>query len=126
MRKKPKGGRYRNLYPRGEVIFYGRVVSGKRIRVSTGTSDWQEAARWRDDYERRNHVGEAGFSVAEVPRFAAFSERFLTEDVSHLAASTRKDRKSHLRVGGPLLDYFAPGTFTNPSKATSYQGLLNA
>ena len=32
-----------------------------------------------------------------------FSERYLAEDASHLAPTTRSDLDSHLREGGPLL-----------------------
>ena len=42
MRK--KGRKYRNLTVRGRVIQYEREVEGKRLRFSTKTTDWDEAA----------------------------------------------------------------------------------
>ena len=38
--------------------------------------------------------------VIELP---TFSERYLAEDASHLAPTTRSDLDSYLREGGPLL-----------------------
>ena len=44
MRKKPRGRKYRNLYARGELIWFEKVVKGRRIRRSCKTSDWDLAA----------------------------------------------------------------------------------
>ena len=41
--------------------------------------------------------------VIELPTVSEFSERYLTEDASHLAPTTRSDLDSYLREGGPLL-----------------------
>ena len=41
--------------------------------------------------------------VIELPTFSEFSERYLAEDASHLAPTTRSDLDSYLREGGPLL-----------------------
>ncbi len=38
-----------------------------------------------------------------LPTFSEFSERYLAEDASHLAPTTRSDLDSYLREGGPLL-----------------------
>ena len=39
----------------------------------------------------------------ELPTVSEFSERYRTEDTSHLAPTTRNDLDSYLREGGPLL-----------------------
>ena len=106
MRRRPRGPRYRNLLPRGSVLYYERVVRGRRIRISTKTSDWDEAAAFRDLYEKRRGIADRAVPLVELPRFAAFSERYREEDTSHLAKTTRRDRDSYLRPEGPLLGFF--------------------
>ena len=44
MKRKPSGQKYRNLSARSGVIYYQRVVGGKRIRFSCETGEWNEAA----------------------------------------------------------------------------------
>jgi hypothetical protein len=41
-----------------------------------------------------------------LPSLRTFAQRYLDEDTSHLAPSTKQDRESSLREGGPLLGYF--------------------
>ncbi len=57
MKSKPKGAKYRNLTARSGVIYYERKVDGRRIRFSTTTADWNEAASVRDLYEQRKGIG---------------------------------------------------------------------
>ncbi len=106
MRKRPKSARYRNLLARGSVIYFERVVRGRRIRISTKTSDWDEAAGFRDLYEKRKGIADRAVPIVALPRFEVFSARYLEEDTSHLAKSTRRDRDSYLRPEGPLLGFF--------------------
>ena len=106
MKSKPKGAKYRNLIDRSGVIYYQREVGGRRIRFSTATTDWNQAAAVRDLYEQRKGIGTAAFSTVEAPTFSEFSGRYLTEDTSHLAPTTRSDLDSYLREGGPLLGFF--------------------
>ncbi len=106
MKSKPKGAKYRNLTARSGVIYYQREVGGTRIRFSTATTDWNQAAAVRDLYEQRKGIGTAAFSTAEIPTFSEFSERYLAEDTSHLAPTTRSDLDSYLRESGPLLGFF--------------------
>ena len=103
MRAKPKGAKFRNLTARSGVIYYQREVGGRRIRFSTATTDWNQAAAVRDLYEQRKGIGTAAFSTVEIPTFSEFSERYLTEDTSHLTPTTRGDLNSYLRGGGLLL-----------------------
>ena len=67
MRKRPKGRKYRNLTARGGVIYYQRVVDQRRVRVSTKTDDWDEAAAVRDLYEERKGIG-SNVPFLEAPR----------------------------------------------------------
>lgn len=53
MKAKPKGAKYRNLHARGAVIYFERILDGARVRFSTKTSDWDEAAAVRDLYLKR-------------------------------------------------------------------------
>ena len=53
MRSKPKGAKYRNLTARSGVIYYQRRVSGRRIRFSCETNDWEEAVAVARLYEER-------------------------------------------------------------------------
>jgi integrase len=42
-RRKSQGGKIRGIYLRGNTFWYGRMVAGKRLQVSLGTSDQGEA-----------------------------------------------------------------------------------
>ena len=103
MKNKPPGPRYRNLYVRSGVIYYQRRISGRKVRFSTKTDSWEEAAAVRDVYEDRKGIGRPGVMLLrEVPRLADFADRYLAEDTQHLASSTREDRPGYLRPEGPL------------------------
>ena len=106
MRSKPKGPKYRNLTARSGVIYYQRRVSGKRIRFSCETNDWDAAASVARLYEERKGFGRLPHATVEVPRLAEFAKRYLEEDTAHLAPTTRKDRPSYLREDGPLVGFF--------------------
>ena len=101
MKKKPTSRRYRNLVARGNVIYYERVENGRRVRLSAKTADWDEAASFRDLYEEDKKS-----TLEEAPDFTAFAARYVREDTSHLARTTRSDLDSYLREGGPLIGFF--------------------
>ncbi len=75
MRVKPKGRKCRNLFARRGVIYYESLRDGRRIKLSTKTDDWTEAAAFRDLYESRMGSSLAFKGADEVPRFGEFSER---------------------------------------------------
>jgi integrase len=104
MRKKPKGPRYRNLYARGDSIYYTRVWKGRRFQFSTATSSWDEAAAVRDLWEERKGVGRLGELPAGVPTFGELAKRYLAEGMGHLAPSTQEDRSLLLRAASPESD----------------------
>src|SRR5271157_5225388 len=105
MKSKPKGQKYRNLTLRGGVIYYRRMMGGRRVRVSLETSDWEIAAQAKDIFERHK-MGGRGAPV-EVPRFEAFAARYLAEAKADLAGTTREDRVKLLRPGGIVARPFA-------------------
>jgi len=98
--RKPKGAKYQNLVLRDGVIYYRRVVDGKRVRFSTQTADWNEAAAVRDHFEEERKK-RAGRSAR--PTLSEFAAVYLKEDTGSLAATTRRDRALRLRPGGPIL-----------------------
>jgi len=124
--KRPKGARYRNLYLYGDGrIWYerrfgtrrvdGKRVEGRRLRENTGTTDWDEAAAFRDELERRLRVDEPAFAGA--PLLSEFAARYLDQDTKHLAATTRDARRRSLdperssllrRFGARRLDEVTP------------------
>ena len=107
MTKRPKSRKYRNLYRRdGGVIYYERVVSGRRIRLSCETTDWDEAASVRDLYEQKKQLGKGGIAHTEPPTFAEFARRYLAEDTDHLAPTTRRERAREVGEDGPLVSFF--------------------
>jgi len=107
MKRKPSGLKYRNLSARGRSIYYERIWLGKRICVSTKTNDWSEAASFRDLYEEKLGIGRRGVALrAEAPTLADFAKRYLDEDTSHLAPTTKGERKRMLGENGPLLPAF--------------------
>jgi integrase len=108
VKAKPKGAKYRNLVARGEAIYYQRLVRGVRVRFSCETADWNVAAGVRDLYEQRKGIGRLPTPLLETPTLADFAGRYLEEDTAHLAATTQRDRMSHLRPDGPLLSYLGP------------------
>jgi integrase len=109
VKAKPRGRKYRNLIPRGGVIQYERLWNGTRHRVSTKTSDWDEAAAFRDLWEETKAIGGVPFLAAfEAPRFDAFAARYLAEDIGHLATSSRTLRERELGAdsAGGILQHF--------------------
>lgn len=115
MRKRPEGPRYRHLARVGNRIYYER--RGKpgpddprrraRVRLSCETDDWDVAAAWRDEYERRKGITDGvPFFTLEAPKFRDFAARYLAEDTTHIAGTTKRDRESQLREDGPLLRFF--------------------
>ena len=98
MRKKPGGRKYRNLYARGELIWFEKLVNGRRTRRSCRTSDWEVAAAVRDEWERQ--TGASRLPVLAVPTFGELVDRYL-EWMTHLAATTQDDRRAMLRVATP-------------------------
>ncbi|MHC4506059.1 MAG: hypothetical protein ACYTFI_22420, partial [Planctomycetota bacterium] len=94
MRKKPRGRKYRNLYARGEVIWFEKLVSGRRVRRSCKTGDWDLAAAVRDEWERQ--TGASRLPVLNMPTFGELADRYL-EWTKHLAATTQEDRTALLR-----------------------------
>ena len=108
MRARSRGPKYRNLHARtGGVIYYERVWNGRRYCFSTKTTDWKEAAAVRDLYEQRKGIGLGRVRILEAPTFEEFAERYLAEDVGHLADTSRRLRERELRAGsrGGLLEY---------------------
>jgi len=105
MRAKPKGRKYRNLFARSGVIYYERIVGGRRIKLSTKTSDWEVAASFRDLYEDRKRIG-IRVPIQRAPTFGEFADRYLREATGHLAASTKEDRDGLLKADGKLTAYF--------------------
>jgi integrase len=104
VKRKPTGLKYRNLHARSDSIYYERIYQKKRICLSTKTDDWAEAAAFRDLAEARMGIGRFGVALrVEAPRFAEFAKRYLEEDTSHLAPTTRGERDRMLAEDGPLL-----------------------
>jgi integrase len=97
VKKKPKGRKYQGLFARPEtsMIWFEKVVDGRRYRESCGTDQWDEAAEvfaeWRLQRRRAQ-------SMREIPGFADLADRYL-ETTTNLAATTRDDRMSMLRPG---------------------------
>ena len=108
MKAKPDGPKYRNLFARGEWIYYERVWQGRRIVVSTKVAattaaSWDEAAAVRDLYEEKAGIGRRGVSLRlEVPRFAEFATRYLAEDTARLAPTTKHERELALAESGAI------------------------
>jgi len=117
VRKKPKGRKYRNLFARGAAIYYERVVKGRRLRFSTKTSDWDEAAAVRDLWEETTRIGTA-VPFLDAPTFGEIAARYLADGMTHLAASTQEDRHWLLRPEGRLARYFGDYRLDDIRRAT--------
>jgi len=115
MRRKPKGIRYRNLLPRGNTIYYEKVVDEKLIRRSLGVDDWDEAARTGDALERKLGIGTEVLRI-ECPTFAEAARAVLDEPTTQ-KETTRDDLAAKLGVekvedgkvvkaAGPLVRHF--------------------
>jgi integrase len=70
------------------------------------TSNWEEAAATRDEYEQKKGINAGAVSFINPPSFESFTKRYMEEDTGHLADTTRSDRGSYLRADGPLLGFF--------------------
>ncbi len=68
------------------MIYYGKKEGGKRVRVSTGTDDWEEAAQFRDAFEREAQVvRNSGASFEQI------AEQYLAIGMQGLAETTCDD-----------------------------------
>lgn len=76
MKKKPRGPRYRSLTARGSVIYYKRVIGGKRIRFSCHTDDWNRASEVARLYEERKGINRLPILPRTIPRLREFAERY--------------------------------------------------
>lgn len=118
MKSKAKGPKYRNLFARRGVIYYERELHGRRIKLSTKTASWEDAAAFRDLYEQAKGIGRLPFLPADVPTFGDLATRYLETGMAHLAGSTREDREKHLRPGGIVTRYFAALKVDEITRAT--------
>jgi integrase len=103
VKPKPPGPKYRNLYARGPVIYVELVKDGERVRFSTESSNWDEAAAARDVYLQRKRE-RAGREAAST--FGELAARYLKEATAHLSGTTLDDRKRVLGPEGELVRYF--------------------
>jgi len=109
VKSKPRGPKFRNLSARSGVIYYEREAHGRRVKISTKTASWEDAAAFRELYEQAKGIGRVPFFAGEVPALADFAKRYLVEDTAHLAETTRKDREnSYLAPAGRLLRTLGP------------------
>lgn len=106
MKKRPSGLKYRNLARRGRVIYYERLVGGRRVVFSTKTDDWDIAAAVRAEYEAQRGVEDLPPVIQRSPRFRDFARRYLDEDIGHLSTSEQEDRKRFLKPEGELVAWF--------------------
>ena len=106
MKAKPKAQKYRNLTARGSVIYYQRLIAGRRSQFSLKTPDWNRAAARRDLYEQAKGIGRLAYEPVEMPRFGEFAARYLSEDTDHLAPTTKGERERELKPEGPVLARF--------------------
>jgi integrase len=105
-KRRPKAEQYRGLYLRGGVIYFERERDGAaRIRVSTKSSDWIEAAAFRDEWLLKH---DRPGRPAVMPTLADFTARYLEHDTAHLASRTKRDRKKLLGAKAPPLVAFGP------------------
>ena len=116
MKAKPTGPKYRNLYARGDVIYYERAAGGERVKRTMGTDDWNTAAARRDLYLQQRDVEQAAGGAA--PTFADLAARYLREATRHLAGSTREDRVRMLGPDGLLVKHFGSMRADEVSRAT--------
>lgn len=106
MRRKPKGQKFRNLFARGDVIYYQRNARGQRIVKSCRTDDWDVAAAVRDAFEERTGRTSGAALLHRAPTLANFAQNYLEHGTHDLAARTRSDWHSYLREGGPIMEHF--------------------
>jgi len=128
--KRPKGRRYRNLIaiPRGgrAIIYYQRRVrradgSVKTYRRSTGTEDWQLAAKVRDAFAEQEGLAwlapRQALTSGEPPSFADAAADLLARGPRGLSACTWEDRERVLGTEGPLVAAFGSIRLDQLSKA---------
>jgi integrase len=77
------------------VIYFARCGGGRRVRFSCKTTDWNEAAELVSVWEAR-----AGLRALPKSTFGAMIDRYLAEDLPHLAPTTQENRREQLRVLG--------------------------
>jgi len=123
--KKPKGAKGRNLYEFRGRVWYERWVGERRYRADTGaepTEDgWKEAASFRDQYETAKRIGALRTYTGAVPTFAEMAAKYSEEDMAHLAATTRADRRLHLAGTGAVLPHLGGKRLDDITAATLRQ-----
>lgn len=116
MKPKPPGPKFRNLSARAGVIYYESEAGGERVKFSTKTADWNEAAAVRDLWLLRRATAQP--KRVGAPLFSEIAERYLREATRHLAPSTREDREKLLRKGKRLAVYFGAMPADEVTRAT--------
>ena len=109
MSRRPRPRKLRNLSKSADGLWRFQVMGsdGKRVRISLGTRDQDEAIRLRD--EILSGTGNIMKPKTGAPiRFAEMAELYLEYDPrsKKLAATTRHDRELLLKPGGRILSYF--------------------
>ena len=102
--RRRKSAKDRNLHERGGVFYYTAIRNGKRFKLSLKTTDRAVARKKRDEIEEE--LRKPTPPPSEVrPTFAEMAERYLAEDVEHLAPTTltlRRNELSEASRGGVL------------------------
>lgn len=102
-RRSPK---YRNLYrDKSGIIYYERVANGVRVRRSTESRSWDDAAAVRDAIEETIGI-KRGRRLAEVPLFEDYAAEYLARGIGHLSPSTAEDHQKLLSGTGIVLARF--------------------
>lgn len=97
------------------------MIGDKRHRVDLETSSWHEAADRRDAWEDAKGLPRARRRVPaseRMPTFADLAKRYLEEDVAHLAATTRTDRRLHLAEEGAVMPHLGKKRLDEVTAAT--------
>jgi len=102
---------------RGGFIYYERWFDGERVKFSTRSTDWHQAAAVRDLYEVRRAARRTP-GKADPPRFVEMAARYVREAAGHLAGSTQEDRERMLGPAGPLTRYFGARRLDEVTRAS--------
>jgi len=117
-KRKSRSGKIRGIYQRGNIFWYGRMVSGKRIQVSLETSDYGEAVAKALDIRADPFLITADPLRAEIEAFIDYKVR-----QNEYSAASAESKRYALKEFASFVKKADPATITPADLERFYQKL---
>jgi integrase len=117
-KRKSQTGKIRGIYPRGNLFWYGRMVSGKRVQVSLETSDYGEAVTKALDIRADPFLITADPLRAEIEAFIDYKMR-----QNEYSPASAESKRYALKEFASFVKKADPSTITPADVERFYQKL---